>query len=159
MTYKGNEIENPTVDIIQEYINLKGFKNLSAQDIFSRYQSNGWRTLKGTPVVSIEAIVNIFNGLKNPNSSYKKRISYNSEKYKDLLECEEWKAFRKNVLKLHGNKCDVCGEKNNLHVHHKQYRRIGKVLTLPWAYYFEDMAVLCEKHHNEAHGVKYYNKV
>ena len=56
MTYKGIEIDNPTVDIIQEYINLKGFKNLSAEEISSRYQGNGWRTLKGTPVVSIEAI-------------------------------------------------------------------------------------------------------
>ena len=159
MTYKGVEIDNPTVDMIQEYINLKGFKNLSAEEIFSRYQGNGWRTLKGTPVVSIEAIVNIFNGLKNPNSSFKKRISYNSEKYKNLLECEEWKAFREIVLKLHDHKCDVCGEKKNLHVHHRQYRKKGNKLTLPWAYYFEDMAVLCEKHHAEAHNIKFTSKV
>ena len=35
----------------------------------------------------------------------------------------------------------------------------GNELTLPWAYYFEDMAVLCEKHHTEAHNIKFTNKV
>ena len=159
MTYKGEEIENPTVDMLKEYIHLKGFKNLSAEEIFSRYQNNGWRTLKGTPVKSIEAVINIYNGLVNPNSSRKKKVSYQSEKYKDLLQKDEWKAFREKVLELHNYKCDECDETDNLHVHHKRYRKRGNELALPWAYYFDDMAVLCENHHTEAHHILYINKV
>ena len=159
MTYNGKNIDEPTIEMIQEYINLKGFKNLSAEDIFNRYQGNGWRTIKGTPVVSIETVVNIFNGLKNPNSSKKRRLTYRTEKYKELLQNEEWKAFREKVLEIHEYKCDICGEIENLQVHHKSYRKNGMNLTLPWAYYFNEMSVLCEKHHAEAHNVKVYSKV
>lgn len=162
MTYKGIQIDKPTIEMVQEYIDRMKFKNLSAFKIFNHYNSNGWRTAKGTPIVSIETAINACNSVVNPGSGKKKiEKTYNSEKYKDLLLTEEWKVFRDKVKELHGYKCDICGSTENLNVHHKAYRRIGakKELTLPWAYFFEEMQLLCKKHHDEAHEAKYYNKV
>lgn len=159
MTYKEIEIDYPTVDMIQEYIDLKGFKNLSAEKIFNLYEQKGWKSSDGTTVETIESVVNYFNGRINPNSSYRKRKLNNTEQYKELLQTEEWKCFRDKVIELHNNKCDKCEETDNLQVHHKAYRGRGKQRRLPWGYFFNDMEVLCEKHHAEAHNVKYINKV
>lgn len=159
MTYKEIEIDYPTVDMIQEFIDLKGFKNLSAEEIFNLYEQKGWKTVKGTPVKSIEAIIISYNSKINPNSSYKKRKLNQSEQYKELLQTEEWRYFRDKVIELHNYKCDKCEETKKLQVHHKAYRGRGKKRRLPWGYFFKDMEVLCEKHHAEAHNVKYTNKV
>ena len=162
MTYKGIQIDKPTIEMVQEYIDRMKFKNLSAFKIFNHYNSNGWRTAKETPIVSIETVVNAYNSVINPRSSKRRnKTTYNSEKYKDLLLTEEWKVFKNKVKELHSYKCDVCGSTENLNVHHKTYRRTGakKELVLPWAYFFEEMQLLCKKHHDEVHGAKYYNKV
>lgn len=159
MTYKEIEINYPTVEMIHEYINEKGFKNLSAEVIFNEYEQKGWKTVKGTPVKSIEAVVISYNSKINPNSSYKKRKLNQSEQYKELLQTEEWRCFRNKVIELHNHKCDKCDETENLQVHHKAYRGKDKQRRLPWGYFFDDMEVLCEKHHAEAHNVIYINKV
>ncbi len=161
MTYKGKEIKEVTLDMVKEYIAKKNY-NLSAEEIFELYELKGWKTSKGKPAKSLEALINARNGVLNPNSSKKKRRrqkSYNSEEYKELLKTEEWISFREKVLELHNHQCDVCQKTESLHVHHKAYRKQGKKYILPWGYYFSEMAVLCEQHHREAHGVTYQNKV
>ena len=49
--------------------------------------------------------------------------------YKLQLKTEEWKIKRFSILKRDNFKCKKCGEKNNLHVHHKFYEKGLK----PWA--------------------------
>ena len=159
MTYKEIEIDYPTVDMIQEFIDLKGFKNLSAEEIFNLYEQKGWKTVKGTPVKSIEAIIISYNSKINPNSSYKKRKLNQSEQYKELLQTEEWRCLRGEEVEGRGCHCEKREETKKLQVHHKAYRGRGKQRRLPWGYFFKDMEVLCEKHHAEAHNVKYTNKV
>lgn len=159
MTYKEMEIDYPTIEMIQEYINEKGFKNFSAEEIFNQYEQKNWLKADGNPVVFLEKAIDAYNSKINPNSSYRKRKSNNTEQYKELLQTEEWRCFRNKVIELHNHKCDKCDETENLQVHHKAYRGKDKQRRLPWGYFFKDMEVLCEKHHAEAHNVKYTNKV
>ena len=60
----------------------------------------------------------------------------------------KWRTKRIEVLRQLGNKCDVCGARRNLDVHHKSYSE-GKEL---WEYPLSNFRILCKEHHNEAHG-------
>ena len=47
--------------------------------------------------------------------------------YKDYLETEHWKNFRKKVYKSkRGKKCRVCGSTYHLNIHHRKYFRQNK---------------------------------
>ena len=166
MTYKGVEIDEVTVEMIQEYIDAKHFKNFTAREVFDKYQGNGWRTDngKGPLVKTLESVVNVYNGKVNPNSSFRKRkagaMVYRSEEYQHLLQTPEWDNFRRKVLELHHYQCDECGMNDApLHVHHKEYHRSKGSYIVPWGYFFSEVAVLCKECHQKAHGVRVYNKV
>jgi hypothetical protein len=47
--------------------------------------------------------------------------------YNDYLKTEHWRIFKENFLasKSSKKKCYCCGNKNNLQIHHKTYKRIG----------------------------------
>lgn len=62
MTYNGEEIGIPEVWQIAEYIALKGF-NLRAQDVYDKYEAQGWVKSNGGEIQSLEAIVNAQNGV------------------------------------------------------------------------------------------------
>ena len=153
MKYKGKEIGTPTIDMVREYIENKGF-NLSAEKVFNRYATNGWKTTKGTEVNTLEAAV---NGCNSAKKKYLPTSEEKREEYKSLLQTQEWQDYRKAVIAYYGSKCQKCGATDNLHVHHNAYQKSAAIL--PWGYYYKDLQVLCEKCHNEEHDVKITNKV
>lgn len=64
---------------------------------------------------------------------------------------KEWYEFRKQVIKLDGNKCTHCGRSSEevvLQVHHKKYISGKK----PWEYEMEDCITLCQGCHAAEHG-------
>lgn len=153
MTYKGEEIETPTLDMVREYIEVKGFE-ISAEKVFSKYAANGWRTAKGYEVKTLEAAI---NGCNSAKKKYMPTQEEKREEYRSLLQTQEWQDFRKAVIAYYDNKCQKCGATDNLQVHHIAYKKSSA--KLPWAYYYKDLQVLCEKCHNEEHAVKIINKV
>ena len=72
-------------------------------------------------------------------------------KYKELLQLPQWQKKRLEVLEAAGWKCSECGaEDRQLQVHHKRYIAGAK----PWEYESDDLAVLCDRCHEKAHGIE-----
>jgi len=65
--------------------------------------------------------------------------------YQAYLFTEEWKEFRKGVLRRDKWACKICGTKVGLQVHHKTYRRIKRERP-------GDCHTLCEACHAHEHG-------
>jgi 5-methylcytosine-specific restriction endonuclease McrA len=66
--------------------------------------------------------------------------------YTKYLESLQWKVQREKALRRAGFKCERCGMEFKhmmLHVHHKNYERLGKELP-------EDLEVLCLECHPKA---------
>ena len=67
-------------------------------------------------------------------------------KYSAYMNSEHWqlkkKAFKE--CKLFKGCCQICSEKDNLHIHHKSYTRLGKE-------YLSDLVALCESCHFKLH--------
>ena len=66
--------------------------------------------------------------------------------YKTYLQSPHWKQVRYIKLQQSGNKCQVCGSKNKLEVHHNSYDHIGKEEM-----HLEDLVVLCHNCHSLFH--------
>lgn len=66
--------------------------------------------------------------------------------YDDFLKTDYWKSVRKEKLRQCGCKCQICGAKNNLHVHHNSYIHHGDEYN-----HLEDLIVLCKECHNLFH--------
>ena len=64
MKFKEKEIGIPTVDMFDEYIKQMGFK-LTGQEVYDYCKENNWLTKKGTPMTSVEAMTNSYNGVVN----------------------------------------------------------------------------------------------
>lgn len=64
MKFKEKEIGIPTVDMFDEYIKQMGFK-LTGQDVYDYCKKKHWLTNKGTPMKSVEAMTNSYNGVVN----------------------------------------------------------------------------------------------
>lgn len=68
--------------------------------------------------------------------------------YSQLLRHPRWQRRRLEILNRAGWKCEECGtEEDELHVHHKRYRRGAK----PWEYDDDDLVSLCDRCHDKAH--------
>jgi len=65
--------------------------------------------------------------------------------YKEYLQTDHWREKRKGALHRANNKCQLCGSKENLHVHHNTYDNRGQEKD-------EDLVVLCETCHARHHG-------
>ena len=63
--------------------------------------------------------------------------------YENYLKSEHWREFRKTILKKR-KRCQSCGIKEKLNIHHKHYRNIGKEKN-------EDVIVLCQDCHLRYH--------
>ena len=63
--------------------------------------------------------------------------------YSDYLKSKHWMEFRQEILSIR-KKCQHCGIKKNLNIHHKHYRTIGKEAG-------EDIIVLCKECHLRYH--------
>jgi 5-methylcytosine-specific restriction endonuclease McrA len=68
-----------------------------------------------------------------------------------------WAEVRKECKKRDGSKCVLCDNKNN-HCHHFQFTRARRPGL---KYEIDNLAMLCESHHNEAHKEdnKYFDKI
>lgn len=62
--------------------------------------------------------------------------------YQEYLNSPEWQEVRLVALKRSGNKCQICGSKHNLDVHHNSYTNLGNEHK-----HLEDLIVLCAEHH------------
>lgn len=66
--------------------------------------------------------------------------------YDVFMRSNYWLEVRRLVLERDGNKCTVCGTKQNLHVHHSTYKN-----HLKEHLHLEDLHVLCKQHHKQVH--------
>lgn len=66
--------------------------------------------------------------------------------YYEKLRDPKWLAKRDSILADRGEKCEICGKKKNLEVHHGYYRPGG---TDPWDYESRTLWCLCRNCHND----------
>lgn len=64
--------------------------------------------------------------------------------YKDYLKSKHWKNKKKEYYDNYERKCNHCGSKNILHLHHKTYERVGYELLT-------DLVCLCSDCHAKEH--------
>jgi len=69
-----------------------------------------------------------------------------NKKYRDYLDSAEWKTIRDIKLKEADNKCEQCGSRRRLQVHHLTYRHIFNEY-----YHLEDLLVVCKACHEAIH--------
>lgn len=67
--------------------------------------------------------------------------------YKDQLNHEFWKDKRNHIISIRGSKCERCGSKDFLQVHHKRYIK-GR---LAWEYEDNLLECLCGNCHKKHH--------
>lgn len=65
--------------------------------------------------------------------------------YDDYLQTPEWRQRSVAVRGRAGWRCELCGSRDRLQVHHLTYRRRGDELPA-------DLQVLCGPCHRQAHG-------
>ena len=177
MKFKGMEIGlEPTMNQIEVYICEKSF-NIEAKDVYDHYKSLKWCTRKGTPLVSVEAMVDSYNGvyiyrllkkqkhkeLKDARNGRKGsvkqiinaiKVQNNKKKpyteYEDQLNDYRWKAFRQFVFTVRGKECEMCGCKRTLQVHHLEYKNNMRA----WEYGVNDVMVVCDQCHKKIHKIQ-----
>lgn len=77
-------------------------------------------------------------------SNKKKKQNKNKVSYKEYIKSEKWKKKVAYIKEVRNNRCEVCGNKENLQVHHLTYKRLGKEKD-------EDLQLLCGGCHMKAH--------
>lgn len=70
------------------------------------------------------------------------------EIYNNYMHSQAWRDRRQRALILANFKCERCGSKENLHVHHLTYMHFGNELD-------SELKVLCRPCHNWVHGRKF----
>lgn len=66
-------------------------------------------------------------------------------RYRAHIQSPEWRAFRAEVIKARGGKCEICPSWSRLQVHHLTYERLGAELP-------GDVLVVCQECHEALHG-------
>jgi hypothetical protein len=69
--------------------------------------------------------------------------------YSFFLRTPYWKSVALNVKMKSGHMCQLCGEKGNMHVHHRRYTNRGRDHL-----FMADLTCLCPRCHGAFHGVK-----
>ena len=84
-----------------------------------------------------------------------KRNGY--ENYKDFLKSEYWRSIKKKVLGYkyleRYSKCWICGSKDNIHLHHENYRWMLTKFEL------RSIRAYCKDCHSWVHEIAYLNDV
>lgn len=65
--------------------------------------------------------------------------------YQEYLKSEGWKAKRNMILNMWGNRCALCNKGGEMHLHHRDYKRVGNEEVT-------DVIPLCKKHHELFHN-------
>lgn len=90
--------------------------------------------------VTIEAKKEVRNK-KFPSINSLRKLSYD-----DFLKTDYWKEVRQAKLRECGHKCQICGAKHDLHIHHNCYDHHGQEHK-----HLEDLVVLCKDCHTLFH--------
>jgi hypothetical protein len=64
--------------------------------------------------------------------------------YEDYLETKHWQQFKEKYAHKHKKQCTMCDNKENIHLHHITYERVGNET-------FEDVVYLCSGCHLKVH--------
>ena len=148
--------------MLEEVIKEHGF-DLDASVIYENYEKRGWKTLKHKPIKNVEAIINAANGAvifkkikkceavskkekRIPKPPSRDKNKSPKENYYDFLQSDYWRYVRKLKLKQCGKKCQICGSKKDLSVHHNSYAHHGQEHK-----HLEDLVVLCNECHKMFH--------
>lgn len=120
MKYKNVEIgDKPTKEQFQEYISRKGY-NIDVDFWYDKYDAKGWQTKRKYPIKSLEAIINVINGIviRRRNSN---RDTNTGKKIKQALSPKK----SKNIKKEKANAADVV--KLSLDERKKLYEKIDSI--------------------------------
>jgi len=73
-------------------------------------------------------------------------VSNKKDKYHKYLRSEEWAKIKTDLIILNDGKCEECGSRKNLQVHHLTYKNL---------FHEEpgDLVLLCGKCHMAVHGI------
>ena len=77
------------------------------------------------------------------------RDAYRRSEYNRYMRSDIWHAIRDAKLACASHKCERCGKRARLDVHHLTYDRFGGDERMT------DLQVLCRPCHNKAHGRKF----
>lgn len=69
-----------------------------------------------------------------------------TRKYRRYLKSYEWAQLKADLYKVRSRKCERCGNKTRLQVHHKTYDNIYKEKH-------SDLEILCDTCHKKEHGI------
>ena len=72
--------------------------------------------------------------------------------YQEYLQSPTWQHFKRLALERAKYKCEKCGFKDQLDVHHLTYANLGKEKE-------SDLRVLCRRCHKDAHYFAEYKEV
>jgi phage terminase large subunit GpA-like protein len=67
-----------------------------------------------------------------------------TQDYKTYIKSPQWKAKCARYWALNGKKCQACGSRNKLHVHHNTYDRFKRELM-------SDLTGVCDSCHRRIH--------
>jgi hypothetical protein len=65
------------------------------------------------------------------------------EKYNERINSEAWRDLKRGIISERGEACERCGTTGTLHLHHKNYERLGCERT-------DDLELLCPGCHADA---------
>lgn len=79
--------------------------------------------------------------------------SYHWDSYKFKLFDRKWQIKRQEILKRDHSACILCGEKEHLVIHHKQYHFVTRLSKFkdPWDYDNRYLITLCSRCHQKGH--------
>lgn len=86
MTYKGEEIGIPCVEMVQEYINEFAL-SISADEVLDYWRKKNFLTKKGLPVKTLEALVNVVNSIYVQKN---RKLATGSVHKIENLKAEKW---------------------------------------------------------------------
>jgi 5-methylcytosine-specific restriction endonuclease McrA len=69
-----------------------------------------------------------------------------TEEYKKYLLSDEWAQLKIDLFNYRGKKCEKCGSKTKICVHHKTYDNIFKEE-------YSDLIILCKICHEKTHQI------
>lgn len=74
------------------------------------------------------------------------RTRSRKEWYRSYLRSSHWRAVRLQAVQRAGHRCEECGVRGRLEVHHLTYERLGRERDT-------DIAALCPACHRKEHGL------
>lgn len=72
-----------------------------------------------------------------------------AKSYKDFLNSAFWKNLKLKFFKTHARRCFICGEKNNIQIHHIRYTRMFMKASV------SELLCLCDACHEAIHKIPF----